>query len=73
MLNTHEGRVLAKVVERHKFLEVIDEASQKGGLSVLDRRSGLCVVIDHPDQLDDLVRNGAEWYLNSPHNGIGSW
>ena len=60
---------LTRLVEAYPFLEVIDDASMEGGLSVFDARIGLCVVVEHPGQLEELVEKGAEWYLGSEYNG----
>ena len=60
--------MLRELIEQHPFLTVIEDASDDDSLAVLDRRSGLCVCVSDDLALDDLIDNGAEWYLNSPYN-----
>ena len=69
-MTAQEFKVLGKIIARHKFLYIDDENSDKEtGYAVLDRRVGSVCIIEHPDQVTDLVEMGAEWYLNSEHNG----
>jgi hypothetical protein len=72
-MTKQEQRVLRQLIERHDFLEIIDEASTNDGFAVQDSREGVGVVIKHPDALQALVDNGGEWYCNSEFNGVGLW
>lgn len=65
----HEMHVLAQLIGRHGFLEVDDEASCPASMAVLDRRTMLCIAIEHPDQLEELIEKGAEWFLSNGDAG----
>lgn len=55
---------MTQKVESVPFLEVDDDSSVHGNLSVLDRRTTLCVTIERPEQIKELIEKGAERYLN---------
>ena len=65
----HERRTLRRAIQRHKYLEVMDEVPAQTSFAVLDRRTLLWVAIADADMLRDLVQIGAEWFLESVHNG----
>ncbi len=70
MARRNDDARLQAAIEANTFLE-IDDTEQRGrGFGVADARSGLCVVVEDTEQLADLVKHGAEWYLNSRHNGV---
>ena len=68
-MTDHERRTLRRAIERHKYLEIIDEVPATTSFAVLDRREQLCVCIADARMLRDLVAMGAEWFLESVHNG----
>jgi hypothetical protein len=68
-MNERERRVLRRAIERHKYLEIMDEVPADTSFAVLDRRTPLCVAIADAGMLRDLVQMGAEWFLESVHNG----
>jgi hypothetical protein len=61
-------KTLRRSIERHRFLEIIDDASSATSFAVSDRRQILCLSVGNATQLRDLVKHGAEWYLESEHN-----
>ncbi len=56
---------IRRVIRPYPYLEEIEEASDLHRLAVWDRRAGLCVQIDRPEQVGALVRDGAETYLKT--------
>ena len=71
-MTKRELNALRKLIERHDFLFVVDDASSDGGFAVHDGRGGrnLGTWIDSAESLRFLVKRGAEAWLNSPHNGM---
>ena len=69
-----EMKSLRTKIERHRFLFIIDEVSNDTGFAVFDRRGGhnLGAWIDSADSLRYLVKHGANAWLVSAHNGIGT-
>lgn len=55
-------------ISKIKYLAVIEDASSKTSLAVIDRRSGLGVSVDSQKALNALVVMGAEKYLESEFN-----
>jgi hypothetical protein len=69
-----ELKTLRTKIERHKFLFIIDEVSNETGFAVFDRRGGrnLGTWIADAKSLSYLVKHGAEAWLVSAYNGIGT-
>jgi hypothetical protein len=73
-MTARERNALRKKIEQHKFLFIIDEASNDESFAVHDRRGGrnLGTAISRADSLEYLVTHGAEaWLEKSAHNGMG--
>ena len=71
-MTKRELQELRRQIERHRFLFILDDASNERGFAVHDRRGGrnLGTWIDSAESLRFLVKRGAEAWLNSPHNGM---
>ena len=71
-MTKQELRELRKLIERHRFLFILDDVPNDVGFAVHDRRGGrnLGTWIDSAESLRFLVKHGAEAWLNSPHNGM---
>ena len=67
-------KALCRKIERHRFLFIIDEVSNDSGFAVFDRREGrnLGTWISSVKSLRYLPKDGAEAWLSSAHNGIGT-
>jgi hypothetical protein len=69
-MTKQEQQTLRQTINQHKFLEVVEDFTNRNGLAVFDAREDEMVLVQNAESLADLVEHGAAWHLG--HYGPGT-